>query len=111
MIVTLCGSARFEELFHEYNERLTLAGHTVFSLAVFPSYKGKKDWYTGEQKRLLDRAHKQKIDLSDAVVILDKGHYVGSSTLNEEAHALINGKDMYYLEGNHPHHRLVTELL
>lgn len=55
MIITLCGSARFEQDFHEWNERLTLAGHCVFSLAVFPSIKGgEKNWYTDEVKQTLD---------------------------------------------------------
>ena len=98
MIVTLCGSARFEQLFHEYNEKLTLAGHTVFSLAVFPSYKGKKDWYTDEQKVRLDEAHKAKIDLSDAVVILNEAGYVGESTLSEQVYAIEQNKQVFYLE-------------
>ena len=101
MIVTLCGSARFEGLFHQYNEELTLAGHTVLSLSVFPSYKGEKGWYTEEQKARLDVAHKDKIELSDAIVILNKDGYKGPSTLSEEAHAQSLGKHIYYLESRY----------
>ena len=72
VIVTLCGSARFEELYHYWNERLTLAGYTVFSLAVFPSQKpAGKSWYTEEQKQELDAAHMRKIAASDAVFVID----------------------------------------
>jgi hypothetical protein len=37
MIITLCGSARFEETFKQVNEDLSLNGHIVLSLAVYPS--------------------------------------------------------------------------
>lgn len=83
MIITLCGSARFEKEFKELNEKLTLAGHTVFSLSVYPSDKpAGKSWYTDEQKVELDNAHKRKIDASDAIVIVGDG-YVGMSTISE----------------------------
>lgn len=81
MIITLCGSARFEAQYHYWNKRLTLEGHTVFSLSVFPS---TKDWYDEKVKLDLDAAHLRKIALSDAVVIItDTTSYVGESTLRE----------------------------
>lgn len=84
MIITLCGSARFEPQYHYWNERLTLQGHTVFSLSVFPSWKGRKDWYDEKVKLGLDAAHLRKIALSDAVVIItDTASYVDESTLRE----------------------------
>ena len=100
MIITLCGSARFEGLFHGWNEKLTLAGHVVFSLSVYPSFKGEKDWYTKAQKTILDSAHKRKINLSEAVVILNRGGYMGDSTRSEESYAISQGKGMYYIEGD-----------
>lgn len=51
MLITLCGSARFEKEFKEINERLSLEGHVVYSLAVYPSDKPCKNWYTAEQKK------------------------------------------------------------
>lgn len=99
MIITLCGSARFEKWFHAWNEALTLTGHTVFSLAVFPSQKqDQKDWYTKKQKTLLDQAHFRKIEASDAVVFLNAFAYMGASTLNEVLHARRCGKKLYALE-------------
>lgn len=99
MIVTLCGSARFERLFKVWNEILTLSGHTVFSLAVYPSDKaGTKSWYTEEEKLILDAAHLRKINASDAVLFLNRYGYMGESTLNEVQHARDNGKLLYALE-------------
>lgn len=91
MIITLIGSARFEPWFKAWNEALSLAGHLVFSLPVYPSDKREgftdplagKQWYTEEQKAMLDQVHKQKISRSDAVVLLNPFAYIGESTLSD----------------------------
>lgn len=98
MIVTLCGSARFEDHFKTWNEALTMAGHTVFTLTRYPSEKGAKLWYTDAQKAALDEAHKRKINASEAVLVLNVFGYMGESTLGEVAHAKARGKKLYALE-------------
>jgi hypothetical protein len=99
MIITLCGSARFERLFKVWNEALTLAGHTVFDLAVYPSEKdGVKQWYTDLEKIKLDAAHLQKIAKSDAIVVLNLYGYIGESTLREIMFANASGKSIFFLE-------------
>lgn len=99
MIITLCGSARFEKLFHLWNEILTMSGHTVYGLAVYPSTKkGKKSWYTAEEKKRLDAAHFRKIDASDAIFVLNHFAYLGESTLAEIKYAENAGKTVYFLE-------------
>ena len=97
MIITLCGSARFEDEFHRWNEVLTLAGHVVFSLAVYPSSKaGVKQWYTDAQKGTLDRVHKMKIDASDAIFVIDVGGYIGDSTRSKIDHAAYGAKMVFF---------------
>ena len=88
--VALCGSARFEDSYHFWNERLSLEGNVVYSLAVYPSCKGgQKDWYNEDQKEMLDAVHLAKIEESDVAFIIDCDHrdpsrtYIGSSTLRE----------------------------
>lgn len=98
MIITLCGSARFEGHFHLWNKILTLSGHTVFSLAVFPSTEGVKDWYSKEEKEILDRAHLLKIKSSDAIFVLNPFAYIGPSTLNEIKFAKVQKKKRFALE-------------
>lgn len=98
MIVTLCGSARFEPEFHLWNKVLTLSGHIVLSLACFPSIEGSKDWYTPEQKAVLDRMHREKIVVSDAIAVLNVGGYVGASTLREIQFAEALDKRVYALQ-------------
>lgn len=98
MIVTLCGSARFEDHFKTWNEALTMAGHTVFTLTRYPSEKGAKLWYTDAQKKALDEAHKRKINASEAVLVLNVFGYMGPSTLSEVEHAKARRKQIYALE-------------
>lgn len=99
MRIVLCGSARFEEYFHLWNEVLTLSGHTIHGLSVYPSTKnGKKDWYSDEEKRELDKAHFRKIDASDGIFVLNVCAYIGDSTLKEIEYARANGKVLIALE-------------
>lgn len=83
MKLTLCGSARFEKEFKEWNKRLSLAGHIVYSLAVYPSDAGGKDWYSKGEKETLDVVHLGKIGNSDAIVVVNPGGYTGESTQRE----------------------------
>jgi hypothetical protein len=84
MKITLCGSAKFEQQFKEMNERLSLAGHVVYSLAIYPSDKGgDKDWYSPAQKERLDAVHFAKIRNSDAIYVIAPGNYIGESTQKE----------------------------
>jgi hypothetical protein len=86
MRITLCGSARFEAAFHDYNEKLTLLGHTVYDLAVHSSFKnGEKNWYDEQTKIMLDLIHLDKILNSDAIFVLNVNGYYGDSTRREIA--------------------------
>jgi hypothetical protein len=101
MRITLCGSAKFEDAFHEWNEKLTLAGHIVYDLAVHPSIKGgEKNWYDEDTKIRLDLAHLGKILNSDAIVVLNVEGYFGDSTKREIAWAKMNGKGIFWLSGD-----------
>lgn len=96
--ITLCGSARFEKEFKEWNAKLTLAGYVVYSLATYPSDHGEnKNWYTTDQKAMLDIMHLAKIDNSDAIAVLDVKDYIGESTRREVLYACYNQKAVYYL--------------
>jgi hypothetical protein len=98
VIITLCGSARFEGWFHAWNEALTVAGHTVFSLACLPSIKGTREWYDAETKEALDFAHRRKIEASKAIVVLNAFGYIGPSTLREIEHAKEHKKRIHFLQ-------------
>lgn len=104
MIITLCGSARFEEQFKHWNKELTLRGHMIYSLASFPSdNKDVKVWYNEEQKRVLDRVHLQKISASQAILVLNVDGYIGESTRNEILHAWDMGRAIFFIEDHKPY--------
>ena len=100
MKITLCGSARFEEDFHKANLLLTLRGHTVYGLAIYPSAKGgEHKWYSEYEKILLDLAHLRKISESDAIAVVGDG-YIGFSTSREILWAQSLEKAIYYFDEN-----------
>lgn len=100
-VITLCGSTRFKRAFQEWNARLTLRGHVVFSVALW-GHADKTVDPTSDEKALLDRVHLRKIELSDAIFVLDVGRYVGASTSREIAHAQALGKSVRYLSQEFP---------
>ena len=75
-VITLCGSTRFKDAFLEAQKRLTLEG----------------------TKEMLDDMHKRKIDMADAIYVVNVGGYVGESTRSEIEYARRNGKRVEYLE-------------
>lgn len=99
MIITLCGSARFEQDFKDWNTKLGLLGHSVFSLSAYPSdLPGGKDWYSEDQKITLDLVHLNKIKVSDAILVLNRDNYVGSSTAREVQWARMLGRQIIWLK-------------
>lgn len=95
MIITLCGSTRFKDEFERLNKELTLAGHIVLSVGVF-AHMG--DEITDDQKIKLDALHKKKIDMSDAIFVINKFGYIGESTKSEIEYADKNNKVVFYME-------------
>lgn len=100
MIITLCGSTKFKKEYEDIAKDLALQGHTVLSVNMF----GHADdiELTTEQKIILDNEHKQKINISDAIFVINKDNYIGESTFSEIDWAQRLGKQIYYLEDPAP---------
>lgn len=96
-IITLCGSIRFKEEFLKVKEKLTLEGNIVFIPNFFKDFKGE---ISIEMKKMLDEMHRQKIDLSDEIYVINVNGYIGESTKSEIEYAISNGKKVKYLEEN-----------
>jgi hypothetical protein len=94
-VVTLCGSTKFKEDFERVNRELTLAGNIVISVGCF-GHSG--DVFSDEQKIMLDDIHKRKIDMADAIYVINKGGYIGASTRSEIQYALRIGKQIIFME-------------
>ncbi len=95
-IITLCGSIKFKDEFLKVQEKLTLEGNIVFTPNFFNNIK--KEEITKERKKMLDEMHKQKIDMSDEIYIINVGGYIGDSTKSEIEYAKSKGKKVSYLE-------------
>ena len=94
-IITLCGSIRFKEEFLKVQERLTLKGNIVFTPNFFNNFKGE---ISVEMKKMLDEMHREKIDLSDEIYVINLNGYIGESTKSEIEYAIANGKKIKYFE-------------
>jgi hypothetical protein len=99
-VITLCGSTRFKDQFIEAQKRLTLEGNIVISVGLF-GHSGDDEVWTEGTKEMLDKMHKRKIDMADAIYVINVGGYIGESTRSEIEYAIRNGKEVRYLEENH----------
>lgn len=97
-VITLCGSIKFKEEFEKIQEELTLAGNIVLTPNFFHSVK--KEEINNETKKMLDEMHKQKIDMSDEIYVINVGEYIGESTKSEIEYAKTKNKKISYLENS-----------
>ena len=95
-IITLCGSIKFKDKFLKVQEKLTLDGNIVLTPNFFNNIK--KEEIDLETKKMLDEMHKQKIDMSDEIYVINVGGYIGESTKSEIEYAKEKGKRISYLE-------------
>lgn len=95
--ITLCGSTRFKKEFEKINRKLTLEGNVVLSVGLFShAEENSEEWVNDGTKEMLDDIHKQKIDMSDEVFIIDVDGYIGSSTASEIKYAESKGIPIKY---------------
>ncbi len=74
-IITLCGSIKFKDEFMKVQEKLTLDGNIVLTPNFFNNIK--KENIDEKTKKMLDEMHKQKIDMSDEIYVINVGGYIG----------------------------------
>ena len=89
MIVTICGSMRFFEQMLQVAADETAQGNIVLApfSVVAPEHQGSAF------KAMLDRLHREKIDMAERVIVVTNQHgYVGTSTKNEMVYAAQAGK-------------------
>lgn len=86
MKITICGSARWADEVDGANVRLSLQGHVVYS--IVPCLREPSP----EQKIVLRRIHRQKIDASDAIFVVSVDGHVGEDTSAEIEYARSSGK-------------------
>lgn len=101
VIVCLCGSTRFKDAWYAASKRLTHEGQIVLSVGDLDTSEINREVNVPldpDLKARLDELHKRKIDLSDCILILNVGGYIGDSTRSEVRYAIEHHKPIAWLE-------------
>lgn len=94
-IITICGSLKFKNEMMKVAEQLALEGDCV----ITPVYPTEENYTrTDEQIENLKNVHFKKIDLSDAIYVVDVNGYIGESTKLEIEYAQSKNLEIFYLE-------------
>jgi len=93
MIITICGSLKFQQEMMTMAEKMTFLGHCVIT-PIFPISQNIS--HTPEQLQKLKNAHLQRIDISDAILVINVNNYIGDSTRLEIDYAKQHNKQVWY---------------
>lgn len=94
-VITICGSMRYSKEMIKIAEELELKeGYAVIQCVY--NVDGQK--YEGVDASILDKIHRKKIDISDAIYVVNINGYIGESTRKEIEYANNNGKEVIYHE-------------
>lgn len=94
-IITVCGSMKFVKEMMEITEKMELQGNCML-VPIYNPNKPNKDSFTKEETEILDKAHKERIKLSDAILVINIDGYIGNSTKNEIEYAKSLNKEIIY---------------
>lgn len=92
-IITLCGSLKFQKEMMIVAEKMALEGNCILT-PVYPILE--KVEKTEEQMTKLKEAHFKRIELSDAILVVNVNNYIGKSTNLEIEYAKTLGKEILY---------------
>lgn len=94
-VITICGSMRYSKEMMKIAEELELKNGYAVIQCVY-NVEGEK--YEGVDASILDKIHRKKIDISDAIYVVNIDGYIGNSTKNEIEYAKNNKKEVIYHE-------------
>ena len=92
-VVTICGSMKFKDKMMEIAKELEVKDKYVVIQCVYGSGK-----FSDEEQEILGDLHYKKIEISDAIYVVNVDGYIGSSTNKEIEYAKKIGKEVIYLE-------------
>lgn len=92
-IITLCGSLKFQKEMMVVAEKMALKGNCIFT-PVYPILENCER--TDEQLEKLKEAHFKRIELSDAILVINIDNYIGNSTNLEIEYARKLEKEVIY---------------
>ena len=92
-IITLCGSLKFKKEMMEIAEKMALLGNCILT-PIYPIIENVKR--TEEQLVKLKEEHFKRIELSDAILVVNVNNYIGDSTSLEIEYAKKLEKEVIY---------------
>ena len=92
-IVTLCGSLKFQKEMMTIAEKMALEGYCILT-PVYPVLENVER--TENQLIKLKEEHFKRIELSDAILVVNVNNYIGNSTTLEIEYAKELGKEIMY---------------
>lgn len=94
-VITIYGSLKFYKEMMQVAEKMELEGNCV----LVPIVSSKKESFSKEEILMLGKMHKEKIKISDAILVVNVDDYIGKSTKSEIEFAQSLGKEiMYYTD-------------
>ena len=94
-IVTICGSMKYKNIMLEKALELQLKNKYV---VLQPVYGLDNYSYSDLDKKVLSELHFNRINISDAIYVVNVDGYIGESTKKEIEYACKLGKEVIYLE-------------
>lgn len=96
-VITICGSYKFKKEMMEIAEKMALKGNCI--LTPIELTKPNKEAYSEEEAIMIDKMHKEKIKLSQAILVVNVNGYIGNSTKSEiEFAKSLNKEVLYYTD-------------
>lgn len=92
-IITLCGSLKFKKEMMEITEKMALLGNCILT-PIYPIIENAER--TEEQLAKLKEEHFKRIELSDAILVVNVNNYIGDSTSLEIEYAKKLEKEVIY---------------
>lgn len=92
-VITICSSTRFKKEIDFVTEILELQNKIVFPVVCISN----PETLTYNQLDILNIVHRNKIDMSTSIFVIDVNGYIGDSVKSEIDYAKSKGKKIYYL--------------
>lgn len=92
-IITLCGSLKFQKEMMTIAEKMALEGNCVLT-PIYPVLENYQR--TAEQLKKLKDEHLKRIELADAILVVNVNDYIGDSTNSEIEYAKKLCKEIIY---------------
>ena len=92
-VITICGSLKFQDEIMKVAKKMALDGNCILT----PTYLELENiQITEEQLTKLKEAHFKRIELSDAILVVNINNYIGNSTSLEIEYAKKLKKEIIY---------------